>query len=117
MLGPKHAISLKGRKMYAILESGGKQYRVTEGQTIKLEKLEADAGNMIDFDQILMVGNGDDSQFGAPVLQGAKVTAEVLKHGRHKKVKILKFKRRKHHMKRQGHRQQYTEVKITSINK
>ncbi len=102
--------------MYAILESGGKQYRVTEGQTVKLEKLEADAGKMIDFDRILMIGNGEDAQFGAPVLEGVKVTAEVVKHGRHKKVQILKFKRRKHHMKRQGHRQEYTEVKITSIN-
>jgi len=102
--------------MYAILESGGKQYRVTEGQTLELEKLETDAGNVIDFDRILMIVNGEDAHFGAPVLEGAKVTAEVVKHGRHKKVQILKFKRRKHHMKRQGHRQEYTQVKITSIN-
>lgn len=101
--------------MYAILESGGKQYRVMEGQSIKLEKLAVDAGNMIDFDRILMIGNGEHSQFGAPVVTGAKVTAEVEKHGRHDKVKILKFRRRKHHMKRMGHRQEYTQVKITRI--
>lgn len=101
--------------MYAILESGGKQYRVVEGQSIKLEKLDVDAGNTVDFDRILMIGNGEQSQVGAPVVAGAKVVAQVEKHGRHDKVKILKFRRRKHHMKRMGHRQDYTQVKITSI--
>lgn len=102
--------------MYAIIESGGKKYRVTQGQTIKLEKLDVDAGSKVDLDRVMMIGDGEQSQFGSPVLDGAKVTAEVLKHGRHKKVQILKFRRRKHHMKHQGHRQQYTEIKIIGIN-
>lgn len=101
--------------MYAIIKTGGKQYKVAEGDVIKLESLEAEAGNNVEFDQVLMVANGDAMQVGAPVVAGAKVTAEVVSHGRHKKVKILKFKRRKHHMKRMGHRQNYTEVKITKI--
>jgi len=102
--------------MYAVIVSGGKQYRVQEGQTLKLEKLTAEQGANVEFDRVLLVGNGDDIKVGAPVVEGAKVTAEVVEHGRGKKVQILKFKRRKHHMKRQGHRQWYTEVKITGIN-
>lgn len=102
--------------MYAVIVSGGKQYRVQEGQTLKLEKLAAEQGANVEFDRVLLVGNGDDIKVGAPVVDGAKVTAEVVEHGRGKKVQILKFKRRKHHMKRQGHRQWYTEVKITGIN-
>ncbi|MDI3325229.1 50S ribosomal protein L21 [Pontibacterium granulatum] len=102
--------------MYAVIVSGGKQYRVQEGQTLKLEKLAAEQGANVEFDRVLLVGNGDDIKVGAPVVEGAKVTAEVVEHGRGKKVQILKFKRRKHHMKRQGHRQWYTEVKITGIN-
>ncbi|MCM2973693.1 MULTISPECIES: 50S ribosomal protein L21 [Larsenimonas] len=101
--------------MYAIIKSGGKQYRVQEGQRIKLEKLEIATGENVDFDQVLMVG-GDDVKIGAPLVEGAKVTAEVVSHGRGKKVGILKFRRRKHSMKRQGHRQWYTEVKITGIS-
>lgn len=101
--------------MYAIIKTGGKQYKVAEGDVIKLESLEAEAGNNVEFDQVLMVANGEAMQVGTPVVAGAKVTAEVVSHGRHKKVKILKFKRRKHHMKRMGHRQNYTEVKITKI--
>lgn len=101
--------------MYAVIVSGGKQYRVKEGQTLKLEKLTADQGASVDFDRVLLVANGDDVKIGAPVVEGAKVTAEVVAHGRGKKVTILKFKRRKHHMKRQGHRQWFTEVKITGI--
>ncbi|MGB0664893.1 MAG: 50S ribosomal protein L21 [Pontibacterium sp.] len=102
--------------MYAVIVSGGKQYRVKEGQTLKLEKLSADQGASVDFDRVLLVANGDDVKIGAPVVEGAKVTAEVVAHGRGKKVTILKFKRRKHHMKRQGHRQWFTEVKITGIS-
>ena len=101
--------------MYAIIESGGKQYRVTEGQSIKLEKLDVDAGGTINFDRVLMIGDGENSSIGAPMVTGAKVVAEVEAHGRHKKIKILKFKRRKHHMKQQGHRQDYTQVKVTQI--
>lgn len=102
--------------MYAVIVSGGKQYRVSEGETLKLEKIEAETGASIDFDKILLVVDGEKVNIGAPVVKGAKVTAEVVAHGRHKKVKILKFKRRKHHMKQMGHRQWFTEVKITGIS-
>ena len=102
--------------MYAVIVSGGKQYRVQEGQSLKLEKLQAEAGANVEFDRVLLVGNGDDVKIGEPVVDGAKVTAEVVQHGRAKKVEIIKFKRRKHHMKRQGHRQWFTEVKITGIS-
>lgn len=101
--------------MFAVIVSGGKQYRVQEGQTLKLEKLTAEAGAAVDFDRVLLVSNGDDVKVGAPVVEGAKVSAEVVSHGRGDKVKIIKFRRRKHHMKRQGHRQWFTEVKITGI--
>jgi len=102
--------------MFAVIVSGGKQYRVQEGQTLKLEKLAAEAGSSIEFDRVLLVGNGDDIKVGAPVVEGAKVAAEVVAHGRGEKVNIIKFRRRKHHMKRQGHRQWFTEVKITGIS-
>lgn len=101
--------------MYAIIETGGKQYRVAEGQTLKIEKLEVEAGHTVDFDRVLMVGEGESARVGAPLVDGAKVVAEVLKHGRADKIRIIKFRRRKHHMKRQGHRQYYTQVKITKI--
>lgn len=101
--------------MYAVFASGGKQHRVVEGETLKLEKIEVATGETIDFDQVLLVANGDDIKIGAPLVEGAKVTAEVVSHGRGDKVKIIKFRRRKHSMKRQGHRQWYTEVKITGI--
>jgi large subunit ribosomal protein L21 len=102
--------------MFAVIVSGGKQYRVQEGQTLKLEKLAAEAGASVEFDRVLLVGNGDDIKVGAPVVEGAKVSAEVVSHGRGEKVNIIKFRRRKHHMKRQGHRQWFTEVKITGIS-
>lgn len=102
--------------MYAVIVSGGKQHRVVEGETLKLEKIEVATGETIDFDQVLMVGEGEDVKIGTPVVEGAKVTAEVVAQGRHKKVKIIKFRRRKHHMKQMGHRQWYTEVKITGIS-
>lgn len=101
--------------MYAVIVSGGKQHRVQEGETLKLEKIETETGGAIVFDRVLMVINGEDVKVGAPVVEGAKVTAEVVSHGRHDKIRILKFRRRKHHMKRMGHRQWYTEVKITGI--
>jgi len=103
--------------MYAVIQSGGKQHRVSEGQVVRLEKIDAEKGASIDFDKILLVGEGADLALGAPYLEGAKVSGEVVDHGRGKKVKIVKFKRRKHHMKRMGHRQWYTEVKITGISK
>lgn len=101
--------------MYAVIESGGKQHRVEEGEVLRLEKLEVATGETIDFDKVLMVVDGDTINIGAPLVGGAKVTAEVVSHGRGEKVKIIKFRRRKHSMKRQGHRQWYTEVKITGI--
>jgi len=101
--------------MYAVIESGGKQHRVEEGEVLRLEKLEVATGESIDFDQVLMVVDGDKINIGAPIVDGAKVTAEVVSHGRGEKVRIIKFRRRKHSLKRQGHRQWYTEVKITGI--
>ncbi|BFM10403.1 50S ribosomal protein L21 [Simiduia litorea] len=101
--------------MYAVFESGGKQHRVIEGETLKLEKIEVATGGKIEFDKVLLVANGDKVSLGEPVVKGALVTAEVVSHGRADKVKIVKFRRRKHSMKRQGHRQWFTEVKITSI--
>ncbi|WP_048307087.1 MULTISPECIES: 50S ribosomal protein L21 [unclassified Halomonas] len=102
--------------MYAVIKSGGKQYRVQEGQTLKLEKLEVATGESLDFDQVLLVADGDDIKVGAPLVSGAKVSAEIVSHGRGKKVRIIKFRRRKHSMRRQGHRQWFTEVKITGIS-
>ncbi len=102
--------------MYAVIEAGGKQHRVVEGETLKLEKIEAATGETIEFDKVLMAGAGEDVKIGKPVVEGAKVTAEVVAHGRHKKVKIVKFNRRKHYRKETGHRQWFTEVKITGIS-
>ncbi len=101
--------------MYAVIVSGGKQHRVKEGETLKLEKLEVETGSNIEFDRVLLIADGDNFKVGAPVVDGAKVTAEVVSHGRHDKIQIIKFRRRKHSMKRQGHRQWFTEVKITGI--
>ena len=102
--------------MYAVFESGGKQHRVKEGEILKLEKIEAATGDTIAFDRVLLVGQGADVQVGQPMIEGAKVSAEVLAQGRHDKIQVVKFKRRKHHMKRTGHRQWYTEVKVTGIS-
>ena len=101
--------------MYAVIKTGGKQYRVSEGDTLRVETLDANEGDAIDFDQVLMVGEGEDVKIGAPLLEGGKVTATVKAHGRGKKVEIIKFRRRKHHMKKMGHRQSYTELEITGI--
>ena len=101
--------------MYAVIVTGGKQYKVAEGEYLKIEKLEEATGNSITFDRVLLVGNGEDVKIGAPVVEGAKVTAEVVAQGRHDKIRIIKFRRRKHSMKRQGHRQWFTEIKITGI--
>lgn len=101
--------------MYAVIESGGKQHRVVEGETLKLEKIEVAPGGTIEFDKVLLVGEGEGVNIGTPYVAGGKVTAEVIAQGRHKKVKIIKFRRRKHSMKQAGHRQWYTEVKITGI--
>ena len=101
--------------MYAVIVTGGKQYKVAEGEFLKIEKLDVPVGEAISFDRVLLIGNGEDVKIGAPVVEGAKVTAEVIDQGRHDKITIIKFRRRKHSMKRQGHRQWYTEVKITGI--
>ncbi|MBT5923974.1 MAG: 50S ribosomal protein L21 [Cellvibrionales bacterium] len=101
--------------MYAVVESGGKQHRVVEGETLKVEKLDLATGETLTIDQVLMVGEGESVKVGAPYVDGGKVTAEIISHGRHDKVTIVKFRRRKHHRKQMGHRQWYTELKITSI--
>lgn len=103
--------------MYAVIQSGGKQHRILEGQTVRLEKIDAEKGSAINFDKILMVGEGADLEIGAPYLDKAKVSGEIVEHGRGKKIKIVKFRRRKHHRKQMGHRQWFTEVKITAISK
>lgn len=102
--------------MYAVIQTGGKQYRVTEGDVLKIETLVAEAGQEVEFDKVLMVQSDDSIKVGKPYVEGGKVTATVTTHGRHPKVTIVKFRRRKHYMKRAGHRQNYTEVKITGIS-
>lgn len=102
--------------MYAVIKTGGKQYRVTEGDTLKVEKLTAEVGDNIELNDILMVADGDDIKIGAPTVEGGKVTATVKAHGRGDKVMIVKFRRRKHSKKTQGHRQDYTELQITGIS-
>ena len=101
--------------MYAVIKTGGKQYRVAAGEKIKVEQIAADVGQEITFDQVLAVGNGGDLQIGAPLVSGASVVAKVVAHGKHDKVRIFKMRRRKHYQKRQGHRQQFTELQIQAI--
>jgi large subunit ribosomal protein L21 len=102
--------------MFAVFSSGGKQHRVTEGEVIKLERLTAEPGEKVVFDKVLMVANGDQVTVGQPYVDGGTVTAEVLGHDRNKKIRIIKFKRRKDYMRRQGHRQWFTQLKITGIS-
>ena len=102
--------------MYAVIKTGGKQYRVTEGETLKVEKLDVEEGAAVEFDQVLMIADGDQVQVGAPYVEGARVTATVQSQGRGPKVLIVKFRRRKHYRKTQGHRQSYTELKISGIS-
>ena len=101
--------------MYAVIESGGKQHRVEEGEILRLEKLDAAAGDKLKFDKILLVGEGESVKIGKPYVKGSQVTAEVVKEGRGGKIKIVKFHRRKHYKRQQGHRQWFTEVKIIGI--
>jgi large subunit ribosomal protein L21 len=101
--------------MYAVIASGGKQYRVSQGQVIKVEQIAAQPGDSIEFDQILLLADGDNVQVGTPYLPGTKIKGEVIRQGRGEKIRILKFRRRKHHMKQAGHRQNFTEIKITAI--
>jgi len=105
-----------GVAMYAVFQSGGKQHRVTEGQTLRLEKLELEVGSSVEFDNVLMIADGEAINVGAPYITGGKVVAEIVSQGRADKIKIVKFKRRKHSRKQAGHRQWFTEVKITGIN-
>ncbi|MED7789530.1 50S ribosomal protein L21 [Francisella sp. 19X1-34] len=103
--------------MYAIIKNGGKQYKVKEGEVVKLEKFDLGIGEKVEFDTVLMGQTAEgEVKIGAPVVEGAKVVGEVVEQGRHKKVKIMKFRRRKHSMKQQGHRQYFTEVKVSSIS-
>ncbi|RKP48533.1 50S ribosomal protein L21 [Pararobbsia silviterrae] len=102
--------------MYAVIKTGGKQYKVAAGEKLKIEQIPADIGAEITLDQVLAVGEGESIKFGAPLVSGASVKATVISQGRHDKVKIFKMRRRKHYQKRAGHRQNYTEVRIEAIN-
>ncbi|MFN0161037.1 MAG: 50S ribosomal protein L21 [Burkholderiales bacterium] len=102
--------------MYAVIKSGGKQYRVSAGEKLKVELLTAEVGQEIVIDQVLMVGSGDAVQVGMPLVAGARVVAKVVAHGRGDKIRIFKMRRRKHYQKRQGHRQGFTEIEISAIN-
>lgn len=101
--------------MYAVIKTGGKQYRVATGEKLKVESLEADIGAELSLTDVLMVGEGDAVKIGTPLVSGATVKATVVSHGRGEKVKIFKLRRRKHYKKQQGHRQNYTEIEIKTI--
>lgn len=101
--------------MYAVIKTGGKQYRVAEGDQLRIEKLDAEVGAEVSFDEVLLVGEGESIKVGAPLVDGGAVKAEVVAQGRGDKIRIIKFRRRKHSKKEQGHRQYFTEVKITQI--
>ncbi len=101
--------------MYAVITSGGKQYRVKEGLTIKVDTIAAEVGSKVNIQEVLLLADGDNIKIGKPFVEGSKVTASIVSHGRGKKIQIIKFKRRKHHMKRMGHRQNYTEIKIEKV--
>ena len=104
------------QSMHAIIETGGKQYKVAEGDILYIEKLNAEAGESVTFEKVLAVLNGETATFGAPVVEGASVTANVVKNGKGKKVLVFKYKPKKNYRRRQGHRQPYTKVEITKIN-
>jgi large subunit ribosomal protein L21 len=101
--------------MYAVIKTGGKQYRVSVGQKLKVEQIPADVGAEITLDQVLLAGEGENVKVGAPLVVGAAVKCTVVSHGRHDKIKIFKMRRRKHYQKHQGHRQNYTELRIDAI--
>ena len=103
--------------MFAVFASGGKQHRVREGDLVKLEKLDLPPGESIDFDQVMMIGEGDDVAIGAPFVAGGKVTAEVVSQGRHAKITVIKFKRRQNYHRKLGQRQSYTELRVTGISR
>jgi large subunit ribosomal protein L21 len=101
--------------MYAVIATGGKQYRVSEGAVLRVEKLDAEEGASVEFDQVLLVGDGDKVSVGKPYIEGGKVQATVMTQGKARKVEIVKFRRRKNYRRTKGHRQQFTQVKITGI--
>ena len=101
--------------MYAVIETGGKQYRVAEGDTLYVEKLDGDVGDTVSFDRVLLVADGENVNIGRPVVSGAEVTGEIVGHGRDKKVIVFKFKRRKDYRRRNGHRQAFTAVRINAL--
>ena len=103
--------------MNAVIKTGGKQYRVSEGDKLNVETLSGEPGDELELGEVLMIHDGDSVEVGKPVVEGAKVTAKVIEHGRGDKVKIIKFKRRKHYRRQMGHRQNYTRVEITGISK
>ncbi|HEV6966592.1 MULTISPECIES: 50S ribosomal protein L21 [Roseateles] len=102
--------------MYAVIKTGGKQYKVAAGEKIKVELLDAEVGAEVTLDQVLAVGNGSELKIGAPLVAGATVSAKVVSHGKHDKVRIFKLRRRKHYKKSQGHRQNFTELEISAVN-
>ena len=102
--------------MYAVIKTGGKQYRIEVGEKLKVEQLQAESGSELVIDQVLMIADGDKISMGTPLVNGAKVSATVLGQGRHDKIRIFKMRRRKHYQKHQGHRQNYTEIQITGIS-
>ena len=102
--------------MYAVFRTGGKQYRASQGDRLRVERLAAEVGDDVEFDEILLVGEGANVKLGSPLVKGGKVAARVTAQGRAKKIEIIKFRRRKHYKRQAGHRQHYTEVEITSIS-
>ncbi len=102
--------------MYAVVSTGGKQYRLTQGEVLRVEKLDAEEGTTVELDKVLMIADGDKLNIGAPLIEGGKVSVVIKSHGRGKKVEIMKFRRRKHHQKCTGHRQSYTEIEVTGIS-
>lgn len=103
--------------MHAVIKTGGKQYRVAAGDKLNIETLPVEAGAEIQFDEVLMLGDGEAAEVGTPYVTGARVTAKVLEHGRGEKIRVIKFKRRKHYRRQMGHRQNYTRVEITGVSK
>lgn len=101
--------------MHAVIKTGGKQYRVKAGDILKIEKLESNNSSKVEFDEVLMVSGSDGVKIGTPFVAGAKVTAEIMGEGRGKKIRIIKFKRRKNYLRRKGHRQSFTQIQITNI--
>ncbi len=102
--------------MYAVIKTGGKQYRINQGETLKIETVDGEVGSAIVLDKVLMIGNGDSISVGKPLLAGATVTATIVSNGRGEKIRIFKMRRRKHYQKHQGHRQNYTEIRIDGIS-